>query len=214
MNNYPIDEQLPFSFIPYKKLDIKDLMNVLRDHYEECELDKSEMYENGNPHKENYATICSETTQYSFVAKLRNNMPIDIGTLIWFTYFRPGVNIYTPLYLGLQNFPNQFAYTDYETAIKFHLDPPETVFDTFNSHAYWSYAKFVKKVDRDFKLNYPIVRIKNNFIQDKIIRETSIFESRLISTYKDNPQLAIERLTDFSQKWLLQSKMRAEEYTK
>ncbi len=213
-DNFAIDEDLPFSFTPYKKLDIQDIMNVLRDHYEECELDKSEMYKLGNPHKKNYATICSGSTQYSFVAQLRDNMPVEIGTLIWLTYFRPAINIYTPLYLGLKKLPNEFAYTDYQTAINFHLNPMESVFDTVETHVYWNFVNAAKKVDENFEQNFSKVKNHNSYLENKIIRETRQLEDKVIKIYDKNPQLAFEMITNYSNKKLLGLRKRAMQIAK
>ncbi|MCB0744435.1 MAG: C69 family dipeptidase [Ignavibacteriae bacterium] len=201
---FKIDEDLPFSFIPYKKLDIEDVMTVLRDHYELSDLDKSEMYENGDPHKKNYATICSESTQYSFVAQLRKNMPVEIGTLIWFTYFRPAVHTYTPIYLGINKFPDQFAFTDYASAIENHLTPPESIFDTNSTLAYWDFVKKVNKVDNNFGENFPKVKNQNGFYENSLIRETQIFENEVMIIYKADPELAIKMINDYSNKKLIE----------
>ncbi len=207
--DYAIDKDLPFCFSPYKNLDIQDVMSVLRDHYEKSELDKSEMYKNGNPHKENNATICSGSTQYSFVAQLRNNMPIEIGTLVWLSFFRPAINIYVPLYLGLQEIPNGFALTDYNSAILTHLDPPESVFDTVDTHAYWNYVAAVKKIDSNFGQSFPIIKNENSYIERKIFRDNAIFENKILSIYKKDTKLALEMINDYSQKLLLESRKRA-----
>ncbi|MEN8194812.1 MAG: C69 family dipeptidase, partial [Bacteroidota bacterium] len=193
-DNYAIDKDLPFSFTPYKELDIQDVMHVLSDHYEGCELDKSDMYKNGDPHKENYATICSPSTQYSFVVQLRKNMPVEIGTLVWLAYYRPGVNLYTPLYLGLKEIPQGFANTDYQSATELHLNPLKSTFDTVDSHAYWNYVSAVNKVEENFFQNYPKVNLQNDYLQNRIIRETVRFERELLKTYKKNPHKAIEML--------------------
>lgn len=213
-DDYAIDEDLPFSFTPYKKLDIQDIMSVQRDHYEGCELDKSEMYKNGNPHKKNNATICSGSTQYSFVAQLRDNMPVEIGTLIWLTYFRPAINLYTPLYLGLKKLPNEFAYTDYQTAINSHLNPMESVFDTVGTHAYWNFVDAAKKVDENFEQNFGKIKNHNTYLENKIIKETRKLEDKVIKIYDKNPQLAIEMITDYSNKKLLGLRKRAMQIAK
>ena len=208
-DSYAIDEELPFSFIPYKKLDIQDIMNVQRDHYEGCDLDKTEIYKNGNPHKINRATICSGSTQYSFVIQLRKNMPVEIGTLVWLSFFRPAINIYAPLYLGLQNIPKEFAYNDYQSAIDSHLNPSESTFDTVDTHAYWNYVSAVNKVDEDFYNNFTKVKSQNSFIENQIIRETIKFEEEVLKVYKENPHEAIEMLTLYSNNWLVKSRERS-----
>lgn len=207
--DYPINSQLPFSFSPHKKLDVQDIMRVLRDHYEGSKLDKSDMYSKGNPHKVNNATICSGSTQYSFIAELRMDKPLEIGTKVWLTFFRPAINIYVPVYLGIDQIPNGFAIYDYETAMKFHLDPPGSTFDTIDTHAYWDFVNSVKYVDSNFKSNFNEVKNYNSFLENKIHRENEIFEDRVLKIYFDNPKSAIEMIDKYSQESLIKVRNRA-----
>ena len=65
-NNFAINDSFPFSLKPEKKISLRDLMKVLRDHYEGTELDYSQNYEQGNPYKLNHSTICAGSNQYGF----------------------------------------------------------------------------------------------------------------------------------------------------
>ncbi len=60
--HYDINDDLPFSFKPKEKVTLKMLYEVLRNHHEGTEYDKSENYTKGNPH-EHGRTICSNSTQ-------------------------------------------------------------------------------------------------------------------------------------------------------
>ncbi|MCB9218147.1 MAG: C69 family dipeptidase [Ignavibacteriales bacterium] len=209
--SYPIDQDLPFSFKPYKKLNVQDLKNVLRDHYELCELDKSGMYKNGNPHETNNATICSGSSQYSFVIQLREKIPVEVGTLIWFTYYRPGVNIYTPIYLGTESIPNEFAFDDYNAAIMTHFDPEESTFVESNNHVYWDCVNAVRKVDENFSMNFPIITNENKFIENNLIKENKLFDQEIIKDFNKNPKNTIKKITDYSNKNLELIRKRAQE---
>ncbi|MFZ1290087.1 MAG: C69 family dipeptidase [Melioribacteraceae bacterium] len=196
--DFKIDQKFPFSFKPYKKFDIEEIMEILKDHYEICELDKSDMYKNGNPHFENYSTICSETTQFSLVVQLRQNMPTEIGTLVWLTYFRPCVNLYAPIYLGIKNFPEGFAYTNSDEAIKLHFNPDEEIFKKNSSHVYWDFIAANDFVGQDFYSIYPRVKNQNNFLQNDLIRKTKVFENNVLKLYSDNPKSALDQIDEYS----------------
>lgn len=199
---FKIDEKFPFSFSSFKKVDIQDIMTILRDHYETCEFDKTEMYKNGDPHYKNEATICSESTQYSFIAQLRNDMPVEIGTLIWYTYFRPCISYYAPMYLGIKSFPEDFAYTNSENAIKEHLNPKEEIFDSTSGLVYWDFVSAANKINKNFEGLFPPNRNRNQFIQNELIRKTKIFETDAMKTYSENPTAAFEKIDEFSRKSL------------
>lgn len=196
--DYKIDQEFPFSFKPYKKIDIENVMDILSDHYENCELDKSDMYKNGNPHKINNATICSETTQYSIIVQLRQNMPTEIGTLVWLTYFRPCVNLYAPIYLGIKNFPEGFAYTNSEEAIKLHFNPDEEIFKKNSFHVYWDFIAANDFVNQDFYSIYPKIKNQNNYLQNEFIRNTKIFENNVLKLYSENSKSALNQIDNYS----------------
>ncbi|MBK8946877.1 MAG: C69 family dipeptidase [Ignavibacteriae bacterium] len=201
---FKINQEFPFSFNPFKKVDVEDIMEILKDHYENCELDKSEMYKNGDPHYKNYSTICSETTQYSFVVQLRPNMPVEIGTMVWLTYFRPCVNLFAPIYLGIKNFPDGFSFTNAEEALKNHFDPDETIFEKKSDHVYWDFVSANEFVGKDFSSNFPKIKNRNNLLQKDIIRKTKIFENEILNKYSKNKEKALKQIEEFSQKNILE----------
>jgi dipeptidase len=207
---YSIDEDLPFSFSPYKKISVNEIMNILRDHYEYSELDKSELYSEGNPHFKNYATICSESTQYSFVAVLRDNLPKELNTLMWFTYFRPCVNFYVPIYLSIRSFEDYYAHTDPENAIHQHFNPDDEIFEPNQNHIYWDYVRKVEMIDSNFVDLFPPERNKNYFFQKELLRETSRFEKALIDDYDENKENIEKMLNDYSNQKLRLLKASAE----
>lgn len=173
-------------------------MTILKDHYESCELDKSNMYKNGNPHSENYSTICSETTQYSFIIQLRSNMPVEIGTLMWLTFYRPCNNLYAPIYLGINEFPGEFAYTNSDEAIKYHLNPNEKIFEKNSLHAYWNFVSATDFVNQNFGIKFPSIKNKNEYLQYDLIRRSRIFEENILKIYSENPNQALELVDKYS----------------
>ena len=203
-NVFNIKDKFPFSFKPFKKVEVTDLMNILRDHYENSELDESKFYKFGNPHYKNYATICSEATQYSFVAQLRNNLPVEIGSILWFTYYRPCLNLFTPIYLGINDFPNDFNYTDEQQAIKFHLHPKEEIFDSNSALKYWDFVKLTNYVDKDFLTFYPSVKSQKDILQNDLIIETKRFENRVMEIYLKDRESALDMVSGFSKDKLIQ----------
>ena len=201
-DKYSIDDKLPFSFTPFKKFDALDIMNIMKDHYENSELDESSMYIDGNPHFKNNATICSESTQYSFILKLRDNLPLEIGTMLWFSYFRPCVNLYSPIYLSIKSFPEEFANTSSDYAMDFHFDPPEEFFTPSDQLAYWSFYNHVMNIDSLYSDRFPPLHNKNRFIQNDIFRKTIITEQEILNLYRTNPALALDSLNQFSRRML------------
>ena len=81
---------------PARKIDVRDLMGVLRDHYEGTEYDKSLGYELSSPNA-NGATICAGGTSFSTVFQLRGALPPAVGGLMWIAPGSPGRQRLRPL---------------------------------------------------------------------------------------------------------------------
>ncbi|MBN2089037.1 C69 family dipeptidase, partial [candidate division KSB1 bacterium] len=147
---YDLDDEFPFSFKSKQKVTVQDLMSVLRDHYVETELDKTEGYKLGTPYKMNRSTICANTTQYGFVAQLRNWLPIEIGVVIWLAQHRPDSQAFIPWYLGINKVPDGYAYGDFKTALDHHFEPADNIHERSDRHAFWSFVNLAEKVDENY----------------------------------------------------------------
>ena len=133
---------------------------------------------------------------------MRDKLPLEIGTLMWFSYFRPCVNIYSPIYLGIKSFPKDFASTISDDAMKYHFDPPEEFFEPNEKHAYWTYYNNVMNIDSLYAEQFPTLNNEKRFIQDEIIRDTFRKEFDFLTLYKTDPNLASERLDYFSRRMM------------
>ena len=92
-----LDDPLPFSFKPDRKFRLRDLFKVLRDHYEGTKHDLSDRYRNGTPNSGKNRTICTESTQYAFVAHLRS-IALRDRPVLWLALRRPDSNAFSPWY--------------------------------------------------------------------------------------------------------------------
>ncbi len=182
--------EFPFAVTPTKKLTIQDIMLVLRDHYEGTPLDKSLHYTLGNPHQMNEATICAGGTQYSFVAHLRNWLPVEIGPIVWIAPYRPDVQAYCPWYPSVNSIPAIYAYGDSESALKTQMDPPVSANERGNGEAFCTYVSLFKKIDHNYgKFIVPVQNSWKSF-ESKSFRKQDKFEKRLLKKYShDAPKL-------------------------
>lgn len=101
---YKIDAEtkFPFSFKPGKKVNRHDLMNVLRDHYEDTELAADSLK---NIHTNKNRPICTQATKYGFVAQLSSQKPLEKNTVMWLAPGRSCSMPPIPIYFSIQNFP-------------------------------------------------------------------------------------------------------------
>ena len=104
------EEGNPLTVIPDKKLRPRDLMALLRDHYEGTEYDLGKKREKGSPHDTSERTICVMATDASTVVQLRSWLPPEIGGVVWLSAGTPCSSVYVPYYLGVEEFPRPFSF--------------------------------------------------------------------------------------------------------
>jgi dipeptidase len=117
---YTEDDSFPFSFEPKQKVSVKDIKNVLSNHFENTEYYKP--HESLNLHKNLVHTICGPTTQLSFIAQLRSDMPYHMGTLVWIAPYNPCIYPYVPIYFGANEIDKQLCLHDSTTTNQLHFD--------------------------------------------------------------------------------------------
>jgi dipeptidase len=103
-------EENPLAVVPGKKLTPRDIMALLRDHYEGTEYDLTQGYEKGSPHHTSERTICRMATDATTVAHLRGWLPPEIGGVLWLSVGTPCSSVYVPYYLGVPDFPEPYAF--------------------------------------------------------------------------------------------------------
>ena len=131
-----LSAHLPTTVTPKRKMDVAMVMEILRDHYEGTELDVVDSA-TGNPHDAGVWTICNSSTQTSFVAQLRRDMPPEVGFCWWICLGSPCQSVYIPFHFGVADFPKAYAgesQTPSETFYNMMLEDPTRV---KNPEAFW-----------------------------------------------------------------------------
>jgi len=101
------ENSLPFCVAPERKLHPRDLMKILRDHYEATPFLQPEAL-TGHPHDQSITPICRHDTQTSFVMQLRSGLPVEVGCVYWVCLGSPCASVYLPYYFGLDAFPGSW----------------------------------------------------------------------------------------------------------
>ena len=200
--DYEMEGSFPFAVVPGKRLDVQDFMRVLGDHYEGTEWDESQRYRNGEPHDHGVNSICAPHNQYGFVTQLRDDMPVDIGTVMWLAPRRPCIQPFVPWYLGMQDIPSGFAQGDPETALDKHFEAPENMLEAAPEHAFTRYARFANDVDRHYGKYYPKIHGFKTNTQQQMFREQDKVEEQALELYEKDKTKALERISEFTLKYL------------
>jgi dipeptidase len=195
---FALDNEFPFAFKPKKKVTVQELMAVLRDHYIGTQLDKTNGYKLGNPYKLNGSTICASSTQYGFVAQLRNWLPVEIGAVLWLAPHRPDSQAFIPLYLGIENMPDGYAYGDFQAALDQHFNPPKNIYEKTDTHAFWAFVNLAEWVDEDYGLRIKKIQEKWNGIESAVFNNQKDFENKVLKIHQENPLKTKKLLTDYT----------------
>ena len=134
------ENSLPFCVAPEKKLHPRDLMRILRDHYEATPFLQPESL-TSHTHDQSITPICRRDTQTSFVLQLRRGLPVEVGCVYWVCLGSPCASVYLPYYFGLDAFPGSW-YTQREA-------PDEETYQTLvrgkvtfsDGQVFWNFSR-------------------------------------------------------------------------
>ena len=114
-------ERLPLWVKPDNKLDVHDVMNLMRDHYEGTSMDMTKdlgagpfqcpyrwrpmgFEVDGKSYIHERATS-TQQTGFSFVAQCRGWLPAKVGGILWFGVDDTYSTVYCPMYCGITDIP-------------------------------------------------------------------------------------------------------------
>ena len=146
--------RMPLWVKPDKKVSVKDVMELMRDHFEDTELDMSKDIGAGPFHlpyrwrgltwNVDSATYCNERaistqqTGFSFVGQCRSWLPNPVGGILWFGVDDTYSTCYAPMYCGITEIPECFKVGNGDL-----LTYSETAaFWTFNKVTNFAYSRY------------------------------------------------------------------------
>lgn len=199
---YEGEEPYPLYIKPDKKLTPRDVMGLMRDHFNGTEWDltkglAAEPY--GNPYRwkplyfkvEGDETpygwerpISTQQTAWSFVSQSRSFMPREIGGVFWYGVDDAYSTVYVPLYVSMTDIPACFEGGSIK---ELDLNSAFWVFNLVANLAYTKYSYIIKDVQEVQKR-----------LEDKYELYQPAMEKAAMELYKSNPQSAVDFLTDYS----------------
>ncbi|OQS00535.1 peptidase, partial [Thraustotheca clavata] len=119
--HHPAVPTYPFSVVPDKKISAKDVMTMMRDHYEGTQFDLTKGVDAGpfgNPNRNGGNTygfaggweraISLDRTIFSFVHQVRGDLPNAVGGITWFGLSAPHGTIYLPFSCAQEEIPASY----------------------------------------------------------------------------------------------------------
>ncbi len=197
------DASLPPLWIkPDQKLSVRDVMELMRDHFEGTEFDMTKDVGAG-PFKLPYRwrpmeweldgqkylherAISTQQTAASFVTQSRSWLPDPIGGIIWFGMDDSYSSVYVPFYSGIQAIPKAWG----EESGSFDEFSWDSAFWIFNWVANTAYSRYSDM----------IVDIQNvqRELEGKFMAEQQDVELNAAELYGESPIQAREYLTKYS----------------
>lgn len=189
-------DDFPFSFQPDKKLNKKDIMQVLKSHLEGTDFESCQSENNSNPHENVMSRICSPGNQYGFVAELRNGLPKEIADVMWIAVKRPCIQPFIPWYFGIRTVPNEFTFNDYRTAIKTHFTSTDLKEKT-KDKAYWYFKELADLTDKNYYNSTYNLKAYKEKTENKLIENQNLFENKFLEIYNNDINKAIDYLNQY-----------------
>jgi dipeptidase len=193
---------LPLWVQPDAKLDVADVMALMRDHFEGTDLDLTKDVGAGPfacPYRwrpltwkvdgkeyVNERAISTQQTGFSFVAQARASLPDPIGGVLWFGVDDTYSTVYVPMYCGIRAVPKTFA-AGVASLRRFSWDSAFWVFNWVANYAYSRYSDMivdVQNVQRD--------------LEGQFLAEQSGVERAALALHQQAPDLARDYLTRYS----------------
>lgn len=195
-------ERMPLYVKPDRKLDVQDVMGLMRDFYQGTELDMTKGVAAGpygmpyrwrpltwtynNETYFNERPISTPQTAWSYVAQMRSEMPDEVGGVFWFGFDDTYMTVYTPLYTSINKIPYNYAPQNASLS-KFSWESTFWVFNTVANFAYPKFSIIIDDIQKEQK------RLESDFLAQQ---ET--VEKQALALLKNSKGQAIEFLTNYS----------------
>jgi len=192
---YTDNDNLPFSFYPEKPVSVDVIKTILSDHFEGTVYNDSGS--DVNPHNNKIRPICDKSTQYSLIAQLRSELPLEIGSLIWISPYNSCLFPYIPIYWNIYNTPDNFRLDNYNDAEQIHFNSEKNSLSGYPNHIYGLFKSYVNYIEADYvNRSRDAVNFKLK-IEDELNRNQKKLENSVLKIYYSYPDDTKKILTQY-----------------
>jgi len=174
------DRRLPFAVKPAKKLAVKDVIDILRNHDE--------------------VAICSDVTQEASVFQLRSSMPPEIGCVYWRTSGEPCTSVLTPWYAGITETPAEYCKpvdVRRQLTLEYHFSDEPGRFDVDSDLAWWVFKKMQDRINAGGEEAFGGNRLFWDSFEAGLFAQQPVVEEKALDLYKRDVSLATFYLTEY-----------------
>ena len=194
-------EPLPLWVKPNRKLAVRDMKDMMRDHFEDTPLDMTKDVGAG-PYKVPYRwrpltykvdgseytherAIATQQTGFSLVAQLRKDAPEAMKGVLWFGVDDANTSVYIPIYNSLTTVPHEFAEGNGDL-LTFSWESAFWVTNFVANQAYHRYSQMIPDIRR--------VQSGLETAMDKAVAEE---QKRIEGKSYAEAQADLQKLTDY-----------------
>ncbi len=196
-------EIMPLYVKPDKLVSVRDMQNMMRDHFEGTPYDMTQ-----DPGAKNYfnvpyryrpmefkvdsvtysheRAIATQQTGFVFCTQMRSWLPDPVGGIIWFGVDDANTAVFVPMYCCINEVPDCFREGKGDL-YNFDFDAAFWVNNLIANQCYHRYSQMI-----------PDVRKVQKGIEDAFEVQQPQVEAKAIAILKNNPADAVEFLTNYS----------------
>ena len=187
---YELDGEMPLFVKPSRKLSMKDIADVMRDHYEGTPMDmRVDIGAGGNacPYRwrpmdfewegERYVNeraIATQQTGFWFVGQARGWLPDEIGALLWFGCDDAATSYLTPVYVSTKEVPDCLREGNGDLL---HYSA---------TSQFWINNRVTNACYRMYNRMEPVVRAEVDAYENRMMTSVTEFDSRMLALYNGN----------------------------
>ena len=196
---YDLKGEMPLFVKPSRKITVKDVADVMRDHYEGTPMDMTQdIGAGGNalPYRwrpmnftvdgktyVNERAIATQQTGFWFVGQARGWLPDEIGSLIWFGCDDAATSYLTPIYVNTTEVPDCFRVGNGDML---HYSP---------TSAFWMCNRVANACYKMYDRMAPFVReAADNFENDQMFGKVKENDEKLLAKYKPGKKSALRKI--------------------
>lgn len=195
-----LKNRMPLWVKPDEKVSVQDVMNMMRDYYQNTPMDMTQDIGAG-PNANivrwrpltwkvedktyfNERAISTQQTGFSFVAQSRSWLPDHIGGVFWFGVDDTYSTVYTPLYCGMSKSPEVFR------------EGNGTIMDYSETSAFWLFNQVSNYAYTRYNMMIPYIQEKQKNLETSYIEKVAKIDEKAKAI--ENVEERIALLTEFS----------------
>ena len=197
-------QDMPLWVVPNKKVSVKDVEAVMRDHYEGTPLSVADgsdigggiwempyrptplMYKVDGKQYFNERPVSTQQSGFVFVSQMRSWLPREIGGVFWFANDDANMAAFTPVYCSMTERPECYN-TPGADALHFS-----------KKNAYWVCNMTSNMVYPRYSLMFPTLKEVRDSLDNSYFAAQAGVEKKAQELYAQNPQAAVKYLNDYS----------------